>query len=150
MLDSPVNIQFIKVLTFTLCDSDKARYCSSKSSSVVLTGSSEPPRSKNGFRVMSDPSPSGIILLRKHVEPLTKHQKSLIFVVESVANSDVNHLERIATALYVSSENICSEIEKLAQEIVDLKPHISREDATTAITVKTLKTKALECELEVR
>ena len=95
--------------------------------------------------------PVGETFMRKFSELLQRHQKSIDYIVGSLAKSDVNHLERLATSLYVALENPDWETGRLAREITELKPHISLEVATAALEeVVKLKINAQQSGLEVR
>ena len=66
-------------------------------------------------------------------ETVSRHFGQIGFVVENLGGLDVRTLERYATALYVKSEKSNSDSQSLGKAIVDRKPHISEEDAQSAV-----------------
>src|SRR5258708_4221415 len=64
---------------------------------------------------------------------LGKYKNHLARVSELVADKGVTELEQIATALYVTKELGKVSKTKRAKRMVELKPHVSEEDAENAI-----------------
>lgn len=65
---------------------------------------------------------------------LAGYNKQIDFIAEKFADKKVLDLERLATAFYVSQRSQEHEsVAEKAKQIVELKPHISRESAEAAI-----------------
>jgi len=73
-------------------------------------------------------------LKRQFPRTLERELPRINFVADRVGDKNVVELERLATALYVTrtSEGARSAKER-AEEITQLKPHVSREDAVRAV-----------------
>ena len=71
--------------------------------------------------------------IKRVEEAINRHVSQIDFVVEHLGSMDVRTLERYATALYVKSEKNDPDIKSLGRAIVDRKPHISEEDAKSAV-----------------
>ena len=65
----------------------------------------------------------------------TKYTDAIDFVASRLGSMGVADLERISTALYVTREqNAPRDVDARAQQIVELKPHVSLGDARAAVT----------------
>lgn len=62
----------------------------------------------------------------------SRFEESLIDVCRNLANKNVSSLERVATAVFLRSENPDKDDEFLAREMVSIKPHILIESARVA------------------
>lgn len=73
-------------------------------------------------------------LMRRFPKTIGMYQDQMQFVAAKVSHRDVVSLERLSTALYVTSEDLKrTSIEARAERIHDLKPHISTEQARIAV-----------------
>jgi uncharacterized protein YwgA len=72
--------------------------------------------------------------LQRFPKTLLRYGVQIQFVADHIGNRGVNELERLATAVFVIKrfEHLRSD-EDRAQEIVELKPHISMYDAKEAV-----------------
>lgn len=74
------------------------------------------------------------LIKQKFPKTIEKYSKKVEFVASKLGPNNVTSLEKLATALYVTlHENECT-VEDRARCIIDLKPHISYEDALEAIS----------------
>jgi uncharacterized protein YwgA len=76
---------------------------------------------------------SGKVLLSEYPRTLDKYEDAISFVSEHLAEKNVAQLERLATALFVTLEDQDRSQEERAEEINNLKPHISLEAAEEAV-----------------
>ena len=60
------------------------------------------------------------------------------FVAERFGERNVTELERLSTALYVARKHRDKEPARQVEQIVSLKPHISREQAESALKTVTI------------
>ncbi|MDA1258091.1 MAG: hypothetical protein O3C10_09675 [Chloroflexi bacterium] len=72
--------------------------------------------------------------IRRFPKTLRTHRKILEFVSKTLSVRGVAELERLATALFVYRDDEKASVEDRVTAIVDLKPHISRESAMTAVS----------------
>jgi len=81
-----------------------------------------------------DLTEDGEILLDKYSDKLEDAVAKIEQVASKLGNKKVVELERLATALYVSRKmNGENDIDLKADEIIRLKPHISRPNAVSAL-----------------
>jgi uncharacterized protein YwgA len=64
---------------------------------------------------------------------LGKRRQAIDFIADKLGPKDVNQLERIATALFVTLQDPRAATAGRAQEIMELKPHIAETRATAAV-----------------
>ena len=65
---------------------------------------------------------------------LHEHRKKIDFVAKTVGNKGVVELERLATALFITlHQNPPGSVDGRIDELTRVKPHISREDARSAV-----------------
>ena len=71
----------------------------------------------------------------KHTYPKTlrKRKAGVSFIAEHLGSKDVNELERLATALWVTRHGESGSRQARAREIHSLKPHVSIESALQAV-----------------
>jgi len=82
------------------------------------------------------PGPAAYRLKKLFPTTYRKFQKQISFVAEKLAGYDVAGLERLATALYVRSEGGEDlSLSDRADRLCELKPHISKEKASHAISL---------------
>lgn len=73
------------------------------------------------------------ILKKKHSKAILQYTREIGFVVKSLADKTVRELERIATALYVKKEKNWASENDIVKKIVELKPHITVNEASEAL-----------------
>jgi len=83
------------------------------------------------------PGKLGAVLKSKYDHINSRYSWELDFVVAHLANMSVRELEKVATALYVKKEKKWTTSEDILGQMVELKPHITREKAEEAL--KTLQ-----------
>jgi hypothetical protein len=76
---------------------------------------------------------NGNQLMNEYPKTLGKYRRSITFVADALGDKNVADLERLATALFVTLENQHRSEEERVEGISDLKPHIDREAAETAV-----------------
>ena len=65
---------------------------------------------------------------------MKRYEKELSFVADSLGEENVNSLERLATALYVTKKSDHpNDVETRARDLRTLKPHVALEDARQAV-----------------
>lgn len=72
-------------------------------------------------------------IIRNNSDDVNEYEDYLNFVVERVSNNTVRKLERLATALYVRRHEGIEERERIIEKVIELKPHISKEEAERAV-----------------
>jgi uncharacterized protein YwgA len=89
------------------------------------------------------PGPTSEQLKRLFPKTLKKYENEVCFIASQLANYGVTDLERIATAFFIANESGVSTPQEIATEINKIKPHISIEEALTALgTERELKNEA--------
>jgi len=78
------------------------------------------------------PTEAGEQMKATYPKTLRNRRTAIDFVAEHLGHKDVNQLERVATALYVTRES-GGNVPARAREINALKPHISIESAAQAV-----------------
>src|SRR6266581_1326230 len=71
--------------------------------------------------------------LRSRVSTPKQYQVQIKYTAENFGRLGVTALERLSTALFVYHEHPDNSIEQLAQQVHELKPHISIERAAVAV-----------------
>ena len=61
------------------------------------------------------------------------HSAMIEFVAQTLGDTGISHLEKLATALYVTLNGESTEVDERAHQIHDLKPHINLPQAEVAI-----------------
>ena len=79
-------------------------------------------------------TPHGKSLEERYSSFLESFNERLEFVADTLGNMGVASLERLATALYLHNENDSKSRADLVEQMVALKPHISREQAEDSFT----------------
>ena len=100
-------------------------------------------RADNLFKLQTQPYPYGPSILpglgsemlkENFQKTISKYDEPLNFIVENFGRKTVAELERLATALYVTTEQaIAGPVEDRAKRINELKPHVSLEEARDAV-----------------
>jgi hypothetical protein len=75
----------------------------------------------------------GARLRTRHQQVQDRYREDIKRVAEIVGDKPVSELERLATALYVIREDSTRNIERQSARIVELKPHVSDDDARSAV-----------------
>ena len=76
---------------------------------------------------------NGRRLQKRWPKTLGKHADSIAFVAEHLGNLGVAELERLATALYITKKHPGESVEFRARRLHELKPHVSLEEAQSAV-----------------
>ena len=79
------------------------------------------------------PPEQEVVLERRFSQTLKRYGRSLDFVAAELGGKRVSELERLATALYVSIGETSVPVNKRAQKLVQLKPHVAFGDAVKAV-----------------
>ena len=72
-------------------------------------------------------------LARRFSHTLKRHAGPLDFVASELGGKQVSELERLATALYVSIDDVQMPPNQRAQKLTQLKPHVGFENALKAV-----------------
>jgi hypothetical protein len=78
-------------------------------------------------------SENAATVLARYPATLARYGPAIRFVAERLGPKNVSDLERLATALYVSLRKPQATAEEQAEEITQLKPHVSLDDAGAAL-----------------
>ena len=78
------------------------------------------------------PSQFSEIFLQRFPKTTAKFIAQIKFVADELGRMNVSELERISTAFYLTKTGRSSSVDDLIEELVELKPHISVEDASQA------------------
>lgn len=82
------------------------------------------------------PGPASEPFLEQFPRTRERYSLAIRFVAERLAKKNVTELEKLATALYVMKQHPGSQDQdQLAEAIHSLKPHVSLDDARTALQV---------------
>lgn len=73
------------------------------------------------------------ILKEKYGEKVKNYEKEMNCVAEKISIKSVRVLEKLSTALYVYKEENIKDREKIIEKIIELKPHIKKEEAGEAV-----------------
>ena len=84
------------------------------------------------FGASFKPGKRADLLENKYNDLIRKFDGKLGFIVNKLANRSVKELEKVATALYVRKTEGLTDNFEIAKKIVELKPHVSFEDAQSA------------------
>jgi hypothetical protein len=79
------------------------------------------------------PTDAAKALEARFPKTLAEHEDAIEFVTGHLGNKGVVELERLATALLVTRENPNADVDERATRLVELKPHVSLDDARTAL-----------------
>jgi len=80
------------------------------------------------------PTNQGLKLRKLYPKTLGKFKRKIEFVSDTLADKNVSELEKLATALFVALEEPSgSSVERRAQLISELKPHVDLADAERAV-----------------
>lgn len=92
----------------------------------------EPQAPPYGPRIL--PTQHSIEFKALYPKTLLRYRKQISFIVEKLSGKGVSELEKLSTALLVTKQKTPeASIQERANEIHDLKPHISITDAKSAI-----------------
>lgn len=73
------------------------------------------------------------VLETKYISIIQKYNDYTDFIVEKLAHKSVKELERVATALYVKSNENLDNNTEVINKIIELKPHITKPMAEEAV-----------------
>jgi hypothetical protein len=79
------------------------------------------------------PTGQGLELKKLYPKTVQMYENQIGFVANSLADKNVSELEKLATALFVTIEHGGGDLEDRAEEIHNLKPHVSASDALDAV-----------------
>jgi uncharacterized protein YwgA len=79
------------------------------------------------------PSPESEALILRYGQTRQKYEDQIAFVAERLASKNVAELEKLATALYVTKRASTEDLDRRAEQIHELKPHVRREEAREAL-----------------
>ena len=72
-------------------------------------------------------------LIERFPKTLERFGDAINFIADRVGDRGVNALERLATAVYVTHQQPDATVSQRADALVELKPHVSPEDASVAV-----------------
>lgn len=84
-----------------------------------------------GPRILA--SPAGVGLQQTYPRTMNRWNAAVEWIAERLGNLDVNELERLATALWVTRERPEDSVNERAEALTSVKPHIPRESAVRAV-----------------
>jgi len=99
-------------------------------------------RASGLMEIESRPAPYGPSLVTTDIghklrsrwpRTLCEYDNEISFVASQLGNKGVAELERLATALYIQREHPGEDVESRARRLHQLKPHVSLEDARSAV-----------------
>ncbi len=81
-----------------------------------------------------EPSEQGTNLEKRFSKTVSKYEKKIKFVAESLRSKNVADLERLSTGLMVTKEmGTTASVDDRTNEVCNLKPHVSKEAAMVAL-----------------
>ena len=75
----------------------------------------------------------GNALMKRFPKTLGEFSNKINFICEKIGSKGVAALERLATALYVTTEKKLNDVEERVEMIHKLKPHVSKDAARNAV-----------------
>jgi uncharacterized protein YwgA len=70
----------------------------------------------------------------RYPKTIKKHSAKISFIVDKIGASNVKDLERFATALYIEKQYPeCKTLQKKVDKLLELKPHVSFDDAKDSV-----------------
>jgi hypothetical protein len=90
---------------------------------------------KDGYGPSFVPTPFGERVLETNREDITGLEPIIEFLSDWFGASDVRHLEKVATAYYVTKEKPRAPVLVRAQRLNSLKPHVDIQSAEEAIKI---------------
>lgn len=88
-----------------------------------------------GYGPTIAPTNFGDRILRVNAENIREFEPFIEFLAEWFSGSDVRHLEKIATAYYVTQKNPRDPAMSRAQKLSSLKPHVNMQAAEEAVRI---------------
>ena len=83
------------------------------------------------------------VLTRRFSKTLQKYERQMEFIAAELSDKNVRQLERLGTALFITSKESEASVEERARLVKDLKPHVPINAAREAVEkVDELKAKA--------
>lgn len=102
---------------------------------------------REGYGPSIAPTAFGERVYKFNEENISEYSAALKFLADWFAASDVRHLEKVATAYYVTSKNPRDPAIERAKKLHSLKPHVDIESAEEAIRIVDEKRKQAQSEL---
>lgn len=87
---------------------------------------------REGYGPTYVPTPFSETYLERFPNTTARYMKQVGFVSDEMGDKGVAELERLATALFVANREGIADVERRAERLVELKPHISSTDAFSA------------------
>lgn len=89
---------------------------------------------KPGYGASIVPTSYGGRLIERYPKTLARHREAIDLIAEKVGTKGVAELERVATALLVTRRTTAGTTRhERANQLCDIKPHVSAEDAQAAV-----------------
>jgi hypothetical protein len=98
---------------------------------------------RHGYGPTIAPTAFGERIFAANKDNIERFETVINFITEWFAASDVKHLEKIATAYYVTAKNPRDPITERAKKLSALKPHIDMQTAEEAVRIVDEKRKQL-------
>lgn len=80
-----------------------------------------------------EPAEQVAYLERHSANTIAAHRHAVEFVLEHLAGRGVKQLERVATALYFTVKTEGASVDSRAAKVCEVKPHITADEARTAV-----------------
>jgi hypothetical protein len=87
---------------------------------------------REGYGPTYIPTPFSEIFLERFPKTTSRYVKQIKFIAEELSDKNVAELERLATAFFIAHREGIRQVGRQAQRLVDLKPHISLQEARSA------------------
>lgn len=81
------------------------------------------------------PAPGAEAIHERFPRTIREQRGAIQFVAERLAKKNVSELEKLATALFVTRNEMAGDAESRARKIHELKPHVRLEEARTAVQI---------------
>jgi len=101
-------------------------------SSMQADGLLELAVKRDGYGPTYVPTPFSAVFLGRFPKTTARYMKQIKFVADELSDKGVAELERLATAFFIADREGIHQIGRQAQRLVDLKPHISLQEARSA------------------
>lgn len=87
---------------------------------------------REGYGPTYVPTPFSEVFLERFPKTTARYMRQIEFVADELSDKGVSELERLATAFFIADREGIRQVGRRAQRLVDLKPHISLQDARLA------------------
>jgi uncharacterized protein YwgA len=102
---------------------------------------------REGYGPRISPTKFGEKVLNVHAENIREYTPFARFLADWFANSDVRHLEKVATAYFVTQKNPRAPANERAKKLSSLKPHVDIHAAEDAVRIVDEKRKLAKVKL---